>query len=288
MNVGQAAWRAPHGFRFRGERWKWSAERHGSDLLWIHDKLKAVALLADPCHRPNWDCPAWPVRLDSARTPDRGEPGAWSARATILRPDEPGKGCREDRPIARHGAGRGHDAALLGLRPRSAQLPQDPADPAPLVRARAVGWGRATSDPQVVPALVARLDDEDPVVRLAANEELRKRTGRDFGFVAWASAEERAAAIARWRSWLTAPPMPAGPIKAPQLPPAAGGDVHRPAAPGRPGARRGKAQARRRRRRPARSADHGECPVMSATSKPPRPRRPCSGRWAGSGGRSSR
>jgi hypothetical protein len=57
------------------------------------------------------------------------------------------------------------------------------------------------------------------VVRLAASEELRKRTGKDFGFVAWASPEERATAIARWRSWLKAPLMPADSIKSPELPP---------------------------------------------------------------------
>ncbi len=102
-----------------------------------------------------------------------------------------------------------------GLAPHDFRKIQDPA---PLVRARAVGLGGRESDTQVVPALVAHLDDEDPVVRLAANEELRKRTGRDFGYVAWASAEERTAAIARWRAWLSAPPMPAGPVQPPQLP----------------------------------------------------------------------
>ncbi len=88
-----------------------------------------------------------------------------------------------------------------------------------MARARSVGLGRGQPDSQVVPALIARLDDEDPVVRLTANEELRKRTGRDFGYVPWASAEERSAAIARWRNWLTGPPMPAGSIQAQVLPP---------------------------------------------------------------------
>ena len=58
--------------------------------------------------------------------------------------------------------------------------------------------------------LVARLEDADPVVRLAASEELRRRTGRDFGYVPWASAEERASAVGRWRTWLAGPPEPAG------------------------------------------------------------------------------
>jgi hypothetical protein len=104
-----------------------------------------------------------------------------------------------------------------GLAPHSGRKMQPTA---PVERARTIGQGRGASDPQVVPALISRLDDEDPVVRLTASEELRKRTGRDFGFVPWAGAEERSAAIARWRAWLTAPPVPAGSIRAPQLPPA--------------------------------------------------------------------
>ena len=64
------------------------------------------------------------------------------------------------------------------------------------------GWGGVKPDSQVVPALVGRLGDADPVVRLAAHEELRRRTGRDFGYVPWASPEERSTAIDRWRAWL--------------------------------------------------------------------------------------
>lgn len=93
---------------------------------------------------------------------------------------------------------------------------------APLARARAVSSAQSVPDSRVVPALVARLEDEDPVVRLAATEELKKRTGRDFGFVPWASPEDRARAVAQWRSWLTAPPMPAGSpqtVGPPPLPP---------------------------------------------------------------------
>jgi hypothetical protein len=74
--------------------------------------------------------------------------------------------------------------------------------PAPLVRARAVGLGRRQADSQVMPALVDRLSDSDPVVRLAAHEQLRKRTGRDFGYVPWASPEERAGAIEQWRAFV--------------------------------------------------------------------------------------
>lgn len=82
---------------------------------------------------------------------------------------------------------------------------------APLTRARAVGLGERKTDSKVLPALVSRLSDTDPVVRLAAHEELRKRTGRDFGFVPWAAPEERSGAVARWRDWLwgNEAPLPA-------------------------------------------------------------------------------
>jgi hypothetical protein len=73
---------------------------------------------------------------------------------------------------------------------------------APLDRARAVGLAARQPDATALPALVGRLGDSDPVVRLAAHEELRKRTGQDFGYVPWASAEERSGAIERWQAWL--------------------------------------------------------------------------------------
>jgi HEAT repeat protein len=78
--------------------------------------------------------------------------------------------------------------------------------PAPLVRARAVGMGRGLSDEVVLPALVDRLEDPDEVVRLTAHDELRHRSGQDFGFVPWADPAERAAAVARWRAWLAKRP----------------------------------------------------------------------------------
>jgi hypothetical protein len=74
--------------------------------------------------------------------------------------------------------------------------------PAPMVRARALSLGDRKPGAEVVPALVGRLDDPDPVVRLAAHEELKQRTGRDFGYVPWDEGPERQAAVGRWRDWL--------------------------------------------------------------------------------------
>lgn len=77
----------------------------------------------------------------------------------------------------------------------------DTIDPAPLVRARAATMGDHLPPQVVVPALLERLDDDDPVVRLTAHEELKRRTRQDFGYEPWATPEARAQAATRWRSW---------------------------------------------------------------------------------------
>ena len=78
---------------------------------------------------------------------------------------------------------------------------RDLYDPAPLKRARAVTLNDRVPNSVAVPVLVGRLDDPDPVVRLTANQELERRTGRDFGYHAWDDLGERAQAIGRWRTW---------------------------------------------------------------------------------------
>ena len=75
------------------------------------------------------------------------------------------------------------------------------SNPAPVVRAGAVGLGDDQPEYVAVPAWITRLADKDPVVRMASNESLKKRTGQDFGFVAWAEPDERAVAVARWKAW---------------------------------------------------------------------------------------
>ncbi|WP_165230293.1 HEAT repeat domain-containing protein [Aquisphaera insulae] len=90
-----------------------------------------------------------------------------------------------------------------GLRPHTFRKINHPA---PLMRARAVGLSEMEPDATAIPVLVGRLNDTDPVVRLAANEELKKRTRHDFGFRPWADPEERSAAASRWRAWMTGKP----------------------------------------------------------------------------------
>ena len=73
--------------------------------------------------------------------------------------------------------------------------------PAPVVRAGAVGLGDKQPDWVAIPAWITRLDDKDAVVRMAANESLKGRTGQDLGYIAWSKPEERAVAVAKWKAW---------------------------------------------------------------------------------------
>jgi hypothetical protein len=74
-------------------------------------------------------------------------------------------------------------------------------NPAPLVRARALTLGDNVPDAEAIPVLLQSLDDPDHVVRMTANEELKRRTGQDFGYRPWAEAGERQAARQRWDWW---------------------------------------------------------------------------------------
>ncbi|QEH36758.1 hypothetical protein OJF2_53430 [Aquisphaera giovannonii] len=94
-------------------------------------------------------------------------------------------------------------AGCSGLRPHSFRKINHPA---PLMRARAVSLAESEPNATAVPVLIGHLNDPDPVVRLAANEELKRRTGRDFKFQSWAAPEERAAGVSRWKAWLTGKP----------------------------------------------------------------------------------
>jgi len=74
-------------------------------------------------------------------------------------------------------------------------------DPAGLIRARSVGLAKNQPAQRAVPALIDRLEDHDPVVRLVAYEELKKETGKSFGYVPWSGDKDRAGAVERWRAW---------------------------------------------------------------------------------------
>jgi hypothetical protein len=73
--------------------------------------------------------------------------------------------------------------------------------PAAITRARSVALGQGLPESQVVPTLIGKLDDPDPVVRLTAHQELRRRSGQDFGYLPWAPPNERGEAINKYRAW---------------------------------------------------------------------------------------
>jgi hypothetical protein len=74
-------------------------------------------------------------------------------------------------------------------------------DPAPLVRARAMGLSQSQPQSVVMPSLIAKLNDPDAVVRLAAIEELKRRTGQDFGYAPWEDEQGRAQSVVAWQNW---------------------------------------------------------------------------------------
>ncbi len=85
-----------------------------------------------------------------------------------------------------------------GIAPKSFARMNDPAG---LTRARSVGLGENLPKQKVVPALIDKLEDHDPVVRLVAYEELKKETGKSFGYLPWGADNDRAGAVSRWRGW---------------------------------------------------------------------------------------
>lgn len=74
-------------------------------------------------------------------------------------------------------------------------------DPTAINRARAVAYGQSEPDAVAIPVLIDRLADDDPVVRLASHEALKRRTGQNFGYQPYIEGDELAAAVSRWKQW---------------------------------------------------------------------------------------
>lgn len=74
------------------------------------------------------------------------------------------------------------------------------ADPA--ARLQAVVEVGQTKDPKALPYLVDRLTDSESEVRMFAIVSLQKMTGQTLGYRHYDPPTVRAAAVARWRSWL--------------------------------------------------------------------------------------
>ncbi len=70
------------------------------------------------------------------------------------------------------------------------------------VRIRALGAVVRRGEPELVPAVVDRLDDHDPAVRMYAILTLEKLTGTRLGYRYYAPSDKRRAAVAAWRRFL--------------------------------------------------------------------------------------
>lgn len=151
--------------------------------------------------RRDWHCRSCPIRLSFAAKWVGIGRVARKASAANSRWNDPGKDAvRIGQIIARIGV-----AGALVLPAGCAHSPwytRKMRQGAPLAQARAIGLASRAPDSRVLPELVGQLNNSDPVVRLAAHEELRRRTGQDFGYVPWAPPEERSGAIERWQAWV--------------------------------------------------------------------------------------
>jgi hypothetical protein len=78
------------------------------------------------------------------------------------------------------------------------------SDPDRLVPAIKIGV--RTKDPHIIPYLVKDLDSDDPAIRMYSIDGLQRLTGQDFGYVYFACADQRRAAVARWQEWLSLQP----------------------------------------------------------------------------------
>jgi hypothetical protein len=104
---------------------------------------------------------------------------------------------------------RGQAAYLLGARKDRRTIPallEASKDPVPTVRYEAAGALLELSEPAGLEVLVDGLSDPDPRLRAKCSAVLAEKTGRDFGFEADGTPEDRAAAVARWRAWLASRP----------------------------------------------------------------------------------
>jgi hypothetical protein len=95
-------------------------------------------------------------------------------------------------------------------RPRPIKPSDDLFDPNPSRRVQAVTQVRRTGASEHVSTLIELLDDEDETVRLMAGTALRDLTGRDSGYLPYATPAERRLQVEAWRRWWAERPAPAG------------------------------------------------------------------------------
>jgi hypothetical protein len=88
-------------------------------------------------------------------------------------------------------------AAMSGC----ARPPKGFTSPEPAARIAAITEADAKSDRSAIPHLIESLQNDDPVVRMAAIRTLQDMTGQTLGYQYWAGETERIAATRRWEQW---------------------------------------------------------------------------------------
>lgn len=87
---------------------------------------------------------------------------------------------------------------------RRADVDLEVDHPDPVIRLYAVNVASWADLQSAAEPLLMALDDTDSLVRLAAARRLRALSHRSFDFNAFANADRRAEAVARWRAWWAA------------------------------------------------------------------------------------
>jgi hypothetical protein len=66
----------------------------------------------------------------------------------------------------------------------------------------AIAEGVRKHDQTIVPFLVDDLQSDDPAIRLYAIDGLRRLTGQDFGYVAYADDDARRPSVEKWKKFV--------------------------------------------------------------------------------------
>ena len=82
-----------------------------------------------------------------------------------------------------------------------ASAPEGFESPEPAARLRAISKAAAERDTKAIPQLIDSLDNDDPVVRLAAIRALEDLTGETLGYDYAAPAWERNQQVTAWKDW---------------------------------------------------------------------------------------
>src|SRR5437016_5105833 len=89
-------------------------------------------------------------------------------------------------------------SAGCGSRPKP-----DVTDPDPAAKIPGITKATRTHDTKAITQLVTDLSSDDPAIRLYSINALQRLTGQTFGYIYYATEDQRKPAVQRWQRWLT-------------------------------------------------------------------------------------